>query len=94
MKDNARFKDKVVIITGASSGIGRATALAFTHEGATTILASRSQEKLEKVANEIRLFNPSTLIIPMDVSLQEEVHDMVKKVMAEYGRVDILVNKN
>ena len=92
MKDNARFTNKVVIITGASSGIGRATALAFAREGATTILVSRSEEKLEKVANEIRLFNPSTLVIPTDVSLQEKVHAMVEKVLAECGRVDILVN--
>src|SRR3990170_3039384 len=92
MKDRARFTNKVVIITGASSGIGRTTALAFAREGATTILASRSQEKLEKVANEIRLFNPSTLVIPTDVSLQDSVRNMVEKVMSEYGRVDILFN--
>jgi NADP-dependent 3-hydroxy acid dehydrogenase YdfG len=92
MKDNARFANKIVIITGASSGIGRATALAFAREGATTVLVSRSEEKLQKVANEIRLFNPSTLVIPTDVSLQEKVHSMVEKVQTEYGRVDILVN--
>lgn len=92
MKDNARFRDKAVIITGASSGIGRATALAFAREGANTILASRSQEKLEKVADQIRLFNPSTLVILTDVSMQEKVHDMVEKALADYGRVDILVN--
>ncbi len=92
MKDKARFRDKVVMITGASSGIGRATALAFAREGATTILVSRSEEKLEKVANEIRKFNPNILVVPTDVSLQEGVHNMVEKVMGKYGRVDILFN--
>ena len=92
MKDKARFKDKVVMITGASSGIGRATALAFAREGATTILVSRSEEKLEKVENEIRKFNPDVLVVPTDVSLQEGVHNMVEKVMGKYGRVDILFN--
>ncbi len=92
MKSKTRFKDKVVIITGASSGIGRATALAFAREGATTVLVSRSREKLERVADEIRNFNPNVLVVPTDVSLQDSVHNMVEKVMDEYGRVDILFN--
>jgi NADP-dependent 3-hydroxy acid dehydrogenase YdfG len=54
MNGNLRFEDKIVAITGASSGIGRASALAFAREGATTVLASRSEEKLERVAEEIR----------------------------------------
>lgn len=92
MKGNARFKNKVVIITGASSGIGRATALAFARAGAITILASRSPENLQKVADEIRNFNPNVLVVPTDVSLQDSVHNMVENVMKEYGRVDILFN--
>lgn len=92
MKDKARFINKVVIITGASSGIGRATALAFARERAITILASRSLENLQKVADEIRAFKTDVLVIPTDVSLQNSVHNMVEKVMARYGRVDILFN--
>ncbi len=92
MKENARFRNKVVIITGASSGIGRATALAFAREGATSILASRSQEKLEKVADEIRNFNKNVLVIPTDISLPNSVHTMVEKVVGKYGRIDILLN--
>ncbi|MBI2487522.1 MAG: SDR family oxidoreductase [Deltaproteobacteria bacterium] len=92
MKDKEKFIDKVVIITGASSGIGRATSLAFAREGASTVLVSRTAEKLEKVANEIRKLNPNVLIIPTDVSLQDSIRNMIEKVMAEYGRVDILVN--
>ena len=92
VKDKAGFTNKVVIITGASSGIGRATALAFAREGAITILASRSLENLQKVADGIRNFNPNVLVISTDVSLQNSVNNMVEKVMARYGRVDILFN--
>ncbi len=92
MKDRARFTNKVVIITGASSGIGRATALAFAREGAITILASRSLENLQKVADEIRNLNPNVSVVATDVSLQDSVHNMVENVMKQYWRVDILFN--
>lgn len=86
------FMDKVVVITGASSGIGRATTIAFAKEGAKTVLVSRSGEKLESVADEIRDFNSNLLMIPTDVSKQDEVSRMIEKVIGEYGRVDILFN--
>lgn len=91
MKES-RFKDKVVIITGASSGIGKATAIAFAKEGATTVLVSRSKDKLDRVAEEIRSFNPSVLIIPSDVSKQDSVTNIVETVINEHGRIDILFN--
>jgi NADP-dependent 3-hydroxy acid dehydrogenase YdfG len=89
---NKNYEDKVVIITGGSSGIGKATALAFAKEGAKTVLVSRSKEKLEGVADEIRQFNHDVLVIPTDVSSQEQVHEMVQKVIETYGRIDILFN--
>ncbi len=92
MSKKDRFKDQVVLITGASSGIGRATALEFAKEGAKTVLVSRSEEKLQQVADEIRGFNQNVLVIPTDVSSVEQVGSMVQKVIAEYGRVDILFN--
>ncbi len=92
MNKNTKFANKVVIVTGASSGIGRATALAFAREGATTILASRSLEKLEKVAEEIRRFNPHVRVYQTDVSSQEQVDKMVINVIAEFKKVDILIN--
>ena len=79
MNKNSKFNDQVVVITGASSGIGRATALEFAREGAKIVLVSRSLEKLERVANEIRSFNPNVLVVPADVSDAERVHLMVKK---------------
>jgi NADP-dependent 3-hydroxy acid dehydrogenase YdfG len=87
-----RFLDKVVIVTGASSGIGEGTAIAFAKEGAKTVLVSRSKDKLEKVADEIRRFNPNVLVIPTDVSSRDQVRHMVRKVIETYGRIDILFN--
>jgi NADP-dependent 3-hydroxy acid dehydrogenase YdfG len=92
MNKKSKFKDQVVVITGASSGIGRATALEFAREGAKTVLVSRSLEKLERVADEIRSFNPNVLAVPTDVSSPEQVHEMVEKVLSELGRIDVLFN--
>ncbi len=92
MKRLSQFANKVVIVTGASSGIGRATALAFAREGAITVLASRSKEKLEQVADEILRIAPKVLVVPTDVSSREQVEAMVEKVLAEFGRIDVLVN--
>lgn len=92
MNKNSKFNDQVVVITGASSGIGRATALEFAREGAKTVLVSRSLEKLERVASEIRSFNPNVLAVPTDVSSPEQVHEMVEKVLSELGRIDVLFN--
>jgi NAD(P)-dependent dehydrogenase (short-subunit alcohol dehydrogenase family) len=77
MTRKLRFDGKVVIITGASSGIGRASALAFARERATTVLASRSAEKLERVAEEIRGLNPQVLVVPTDVSVREQVQHLI-----------------
>jgi short chain dehydrogenase len=88
MNGNLRFEDKIVAITGASSGIGRASALAFAREGATTVLASRSEEKLERVADEIRSFNSRVLVIPTDVSVREQVQHLVR--FQEYSRLRLI----
>jgi NADP-dependent 3-hydroxy acid dehydrogenase YdfG len=92
MARNLRLDGKVVIITGASSGIGRASALALAREGTTTVLASRSAEKLERVAEEIRGFNPRVLVVPTDVSVPEQVQHLVDMTVKEFVRVDILFN--
>jgi short-subunit dehydrogenase len=92
MNTSKRFEDKVVLITGASSGIGRATAIEFASEGASTILVSRSREKLERVAEEIRALNSSVLVVPTDVSSPEQVSSMVSEVVTQYGGIDVVFN--
>lgn len=82
---------KVAIVTGASTGIGRATALALAGEGAHVTLAARSVESLEGVASEIRAMGREALVMPIDVACQEQVEQMVTATLARWGRVDILI---
>ena len=86
------FTDKVVIITGASSGIGRATAMEFAKRGASVVLAARSQDKLEQVAKEIEPLQVPVRVIPTDVASREQVAAMAQAVEKAFGRIDILIN--
>ena len=86
------FKDKVVLITGASSGIGKETAIEFAKLGANIILVARRKEKLEQVANELKEFHVSTLVCTCDVSKKEQVKEMAKMVLEKFDSIDILVN--
>jgi short-subunit dehydrogenase len=81
-------KDKAAIVTGASSGIGLATAQLLSKMGAKVALVSRSKEKLEKLASEI----PNSIAVPADMSKVFEVKRMVKEVADKFGKIDILVN--
>jgi NAD(P)-dependent dehydrogenase (short-subunit alcohol dehydrogenase family) len=92
MASKQPFAGKTIIITGASSGIGRASALAFARAGATTVLASRSVEGLARVAEEIGRINPNVLVVPTDVSVQAQVQDLMDRTVSEFGRIDILFN--
>ncbi|WP_031524435.1 SDR family NAD(P)-dependent oxidoreductase [Siccibacter colletis] len=85
-----RFHNKVVVITGAGSGIGAAAAQRFAKEGASVVLVGRTQEKLEKVA--ATLPQGKHLVAPCDVSVAEEVAALARRVEDEYGRADVLVN--
>ena len=80
--------DKVVIITGASSGIGLATARLLARHGAKVALAARSRDRLNQLAAEL----PSSLAIPTDMTSQADIRNMVEKVLQHFGRVDILIN--
>ncbi len=86
------FKDKVVLITGASSGIGLASAIQFAKKGAIIILVARRKEKLDQVANDLEKFNVSTLVCECDVSDKSQVKKMSKIVLEKYESVDVLVN--
>jgi len=86
------FKDKVVVITGASSGIGKASVIKFANKGAKVVLVSRRKEKLLEVVKEISKFNVETLVCECDVSKKSQVQTMSEKVLEKFGRIDILVN--
>ena len=86
------FKDKVVLITGASSGIGRQTAIEFAKLGANIVLVARRKNKLEQVETELKKFHTSTLICQCDVSKKDQIEQMSKTVLEKFGQLDILVN--
>ena len=81
------MKDKVAIITGASSGIGAATARALAEQGCRLTLAARSTDRLEALA---RSLGPETLVVPTDVTCDADVKRMVERTLDRFGRVDVL----
>lgn len=89
---NDYFADKVVLVTGASRGIGRAVALAFAREGARLVLAARSAEGLAQVENEVRELGSVALSVPTDVTSHDAVTALVDAAIERYGRIDVLVN--
>ena len=86
------FKNKVVLITGASSGIGKQTAIEFAKLGSNIILVARRKNKLEQVENELKQFNVKTLVCSCDVSKKDQVEKMSKIVLEKFNSIDILVN--
>jgi short-subunit dehydrogenase len=86
------FKDQIILITGASSGIGKDTAIEFAKLGANIVLVARKKDKLEQTANELKKFGTSILTYPCDVSNRDQVKEMSKIVLEKFGSVDILVN--
>jgi len=86
------FEGKVVVVTGASMGIGRALALEFARARAHVVVAARSQDKLVEVAREIGALGAKALVIETDVELREELARMVDLTVKEFGRLDVLVN--
>ena len=88
-----RFKDKVVLITGASKGIGKATALLFAKEGAKVVVNYFSSESAaQEVVREIKALGSDAIAVKYDVSKEDEVIEMVKQAVDTFGTVNILVN--
>ena len=87
-----KLDGKVVVITGASTGIGRGIANAFVKEGAKTVLAARNEQRLKTAANELQSQGAKVLAVQTDVSRESDVIALFEKTISEFGRVDILIN--
>lgn len=90
MSDN--IQDKVVVITGASSGMGAATARHLAGEGATVVIGARRADRIEALAKEITDKGGKALAVATDVTKREEVKALVDKAVETYGRIDVLLN--
>src|SRR4051794_16056681 len=86
------LEDAVVIVTGASSGVGRATALAFARHETRLVLASRSVDALEVLADQCRALGADATVVPTDVSEPRAVDALGDAAEAAYGRIDVWVN--
>jgi len=86
------FKNKVVVITGASSGIGEAAAEKFAKKGANIVLVARRKDKLEEVEKKLSKYSVKILVQVCDVSDKEQVKQMSEKVIDIFSRIDVLVN--
>ena len=87
-----KLKDRVAIITGAGTGIGKAIAIAYVREGADVVGASRRVEKLQETAKEVESLGRRFLAVRCDVSKKEDCDNVVKETLKEFGKIDILVN--
>ena len=87
-----QLRDAVVVITGASSGIGRATALEFARRGARLVVAARREEPLEEVARECRALGAESLAVALDVADPDAVDELARRADGRFGRIDVWVN--
>jgi len=87
-------KGKIVIVTGASSGIGEPTARQFAREGAKVVLAARRVDRLESLAQEIHAMrtDAETLVVQADLSRLEDIQSLISQTLNKFGRIDVLVN--
>ncbi|MFD4599157.1 SDR family NAD(P)-dependent oxidoreductase [Streptomyces sp. NPDC058464] len=89
---SARLQNTVALVTGASSGIGQATALSLAAEGAAVAVVARRRGRLEELAGKIRAEGGAALVVAADITEREEATAAVERVVAELGRLDVLVN--
>ena len=89
---NNLFKDKVVIVTGASSGIGEAIAREFARNGSKVVLAARSEAKLSEIVKEINTENFIASYFITDVSIEENCKKLIEYAVEKFGAIDILIN--
>lgn len=87
-----KLENKVAIITGASGGLGKGTAIAYAKEGANVVICARRLEKLQEVAQACEAHGVKALAIKCDVMIREDLENLVDQAVKEFGRIDILVN--
>jgi NADP-dependent 3-hydroxy acid dehydrogenase YdfG len=92
MQNSSGIEDKVVVITGASSGIGEATALLLAKRGAKVVLGARGSDRLEAVAARIEDAGGEAVYAPTDVRRRDDLSSLVKLACERYGKLDVLVN--
>lgn len=86
------MRNKVVLITGGTSGIGKALAFAFGHEGAKVAISGRNQQNLDQTSQELSAAGIDNLAVNADVSVEEQCQRMVQETVQKYGRLDVLIN--
>jgi len=89
---SAKLSGKVAVVTGASSGIGKATALALAAEGAKVAIAARRSDRLELVAKQIEQLGSQALPIVADITDEAQANHIIQTAHAEFGQIDILIN--
>jgi short-subunit dehydrogenase len=86
------MKDKVVIITGASSGIGRALSAELAGRGAIIVMAARSRDKLTEIEKELTAKGSRVMAVCADVSIEEDCRNLISETVRNFGRIDVLIN--
>jgi short-subunit dehydrogenase len=86
------FKDKVVIVTGASCGIGESISREFARHGSKVVLASRSEKKLSEIVKELENDNCDAIFVKTDVTIEYDCRRLIEKTVEKYGTIDILIN--
>jgi len=86
------WRDKVVLVTGASQGLGRVIACTFAESGARVVLAARGAEALSDAADSLQSAGHEVLAVPTDVTCPQQVESLVEQTIAHFGRLDVLVN--
>jgi NAD(P)-dependent dehydrogenase (short-subunit alcohol dehydrogenase family) len=84
--------DRIALVTGAGTGIGRAVSLALAEDGFSVVLAGRRREPLEGTARQLEPYGRPTLVVPTDIAVQEQVKALFAKTKERFGRLDLLFN--
>src|SRR5689334_18908249 len=92
MADREKLRNKIIVITGASSGFGKGAAREFAKAGANLVLAARREELLDELANECSSLGGKAIDVPTDVRSAEQVQALAREAIAAFGRIDIWIN--